>query len=106
MSLRVAYVIFYVSFLSIMVFFQFAMGQAILGLEGDNFLKFVPPEPTGNVFFDAITFAFRVAQFGVETFGFLVQININPAFLFLNIFIMIPLGAGFLWTLLELVRGN
>ncbi len=59
---------------------------------------------TGNSLIDSLTFLFNLAVFGVTTFGALVSISTEFQILFF--FVVLPLSVGFLWSIIELARGN
>ena len=59
---------------------------------------------TGNTLIDSLTFLFNLAVFGVTTFSVLVSISTDFQILFL--FVVLPLSVGFLWSIIELARGN
>lgn len=103
MSLKVGYCVFYVAFIAILLFFSVEMGVDIITGITDAQLV-VPEPPTGGGLFDSLTFLFNIAVFGVTTFGFLVILS--TPFQVLFIFVIVPLTFGFLWSIIELARGN
>ena len=103
MSLKVAYVIFYVAFLSIFVSITGLIGISVLSIES-NTLASLPQAPPDLNIFSALTFLFEVGVFGVQAFGILA--TVSTEFLFLSIAIIIPFSLGMLWAILELARGN
>lgn len=106
MSLKVGYVIFYVAFLSIFSFFQLQVGTQVLDIEQSQLFAITVTPTTGNTLIDSLTFLFNTIVFAFSTLAFLVTIAVSPDFILLNIFVVLPLSAGFLWSLLELARGN
>lgn len=103
MSLRVGYVVFYIAFISVLLFFSASMSVDILtGVEQEQLV--VPQPPTTGTLLDSLTFLFNMAVFGIEAFGFLVLVNTTYQILFF--FVILPLTAGFLWAIIELARGS
>ena len=94
---------FYVAFISMLLFFSVEMGVDIITGISETQLV-VPPPPTGGNLFDSLTFLFNISVFGVTTFGFLVLLS-SP-FQILFVFVILPLTFGFLWSIIELARGN
>lgn len=91
--------------MSILTFFSIEMGVTIVsGVDqaGLSSLQNVPT--TGNSLIDSLTFLFNLAVFGVTTFGALITISTEFQILFA--FVILPLSVGFLWSIIELARGN
>lgn len=105
MSLKVGYCIFYVGFISVLTFFSIEMGVTIItGVDQAGLATLQQTPTSGNDLIDAITFLFNIASFGVRTFGSLVAISTEFQILFA--FVVLPLSVGFLWSIIELARGN
>ncbi len=105
MSLKVGYCVFYVAFIAILSFFSVSMGQVILiGVDDASISALQQVPTTGNTLIDALTFLFNLAVFGVTTFSTLIAISTEFQILFA--FVVLPLSVGFLWSIIELARGN
>ena len=105
MSLKVGYCVFYVAFISILTFLSADMGASIITGVDQAGLSALQDVPTsGNTLIDSLTFLFNLAVFGVTIFGTLVLISTEFQLLFA--FVVLPLSVGFLWSIIELARGN
>lgn len=105
MSSKVGYCIFYIAFISILTFFSAEMATVIISGTDQAQLATLQTVPTtGNTLIDALAFLFNLAVFGVTTFGSLVAISTEFQILFA--FVVLPLTVGFLWSIIELARGN
>lgn len=81
------------------------MGQAILiGVDDAAIAELQQVPTTGNTLIDALAFLFNLAAFGVTTFSTLIAISTEFQLLFA--FVVLPLSVGFLWSIIELARGN
>lgn len=93
------------AFISILSFFSISMGQVILiGVDDASVSALQQVPTTGNSLIDALTFLFNLAVFGVTTFSTLIAISTEFQILFA--FVVLPLSVGFLWSIIELARGN
>lgn len=79
------------------------MGIDIISVQQQDLLD-IPVLPPTPGLLELLTFVFELAVFGISVFGFLI--STTSEFLFLTIFLIVPLSAAFLWSLIELVRGN
>ncbi len=104
-SSKHGYVLFYVSFIAILLFFSAEMGQSIISVSGSEEQLLPPVLPdTENTLIDSLTFIFNLVVFAVITFGTLIFVSTE--FLVLFIFVVLPLTFGFAWCIYELARGN
>lgn len=93
------------AFIAILSFFSVSMGQVILiGVDDASISALQQVPTTGNTLIDALTFLFNLAVFGVTTFSTLIAISTEFQILFA--FVVLPLSVGFLWSIIELARGN
>lgn len=105
MSSKVGYCVFYVAFMSLLTFFSIEMGQVIIVGATEAQLSSLQRVPTtGNTLIDSLTFLFNLSAFAVITFSSLIAISTEFQILFA--FVVLPLSVGFLWSIIELARGN
>lgn len=107
MSLKVGFVLFYVSFISIFIFFTGEIGVTILSIDRSNLVSI---SDGFNAAYDPISFFFQLLTntilFFVQTFFIFALVTItDPTFLILNIFLIVPLTIAFAYLALEFIRG-
>lgn len=91
--------------MSILTFFSIEMGQVIIVGATESQLSSLQSVPTtGNTLIDSLTFLFNLSVFAVITFSSLIAISTEFQILF--VFVVLPLSVGFLWSIIELARGN
>ena len=98
MSLKAGFVLFYVTFLSIVLFMSADMGTAIIDAsESDIAAMRTVPKFSDNIVLlplELIWFAFN---------NFLILLTISAEFQFLTVFILLPMTDAFIWVLIELI---
>lgn len=107
MSLKAGFVLFYITFLSILIFFTAEMGVTILDIDRSTLVSFSDGLDLAN---DPITAFFQILTntllFFVQTFFILAVITVtDPTFFLLNVFVVLPLSITFGYIIVEVIRG-
>lgn len=107
MSLKAGFVLFYIAFLSILIFFTAEVGVSVLDIERSTLVSItdridIANDPIG-AFFQILV---NTLLFFTQTFIILSLVTVtDPTFLILSIFVILPLTITFFYIIIEVIRG-
>lgn len=98
MTLKAGFVLFYVTFLSIIIFLSTSMGETIISASSSDISGLQStPQFSNNI----ILLPLELIWWGFN--NFLVLLTISTEFQFLGVFVLLPMTVVMIWVLIELI---